>query len=302
MTFDPEAATERTDAELVTFGSPMLDAMAADAQRRGRVARAYVGSLNLDATHLTQKLLRAFDFGGAQTAFEPARALMFHHLLFRFRATFQSDEVQEELRHVLVSLREGRLARQLLAELDRCDLTEENNLPCPDAPCIAVEEAYAIARREIAGSLAGTANDVRHAVDARRAQERERLERFYADYEAELTDGADALEPDDPKREKIEARLRSNEIERARRIEELDGRHQVAVHVALVQALWIGQPKLTASCRLTPERGAERSIELVWDPLLSAPEAATCPACGRPTFRFQFDRRGELHCEGCFQG
>ena len=52
-------------------------------------------------------------------------------------------------------------------------------------------------------------------------------------------------------------------------------------------------------CQLVPQERTLGRLELVWDPLLEALEAAPCPSCGRPSFAFSLARDGRVQCPAC---
>src|ERR1019366_472408 len=60
VAFDPEAIPEHPAAQLVSFGTPLMDRLFTDAMQRGRFARMYIVGLNLTPHDLAGRLHRAF--------------------------------------------------------------------------------------------------------------------------------------------------------------------------------------------------------------------------------------------------
>src|SRR5215469_8033362 len=98
VTYDPEAVPEHPGSQLVSFGTPLVDAILADAVHRGRTATAYFTGLNLQARDLPTKIRRTvklpenFDW-----TFENIRFLHYPQAIFWFEATFSSDIKEQEV-------------------------------------------------------------------------------------------------------------------------------------------------------------------------------------------------------------
>src|SRR5437879_3534122 len=80
------------------------------------------------------------------------------------------------------------------------------------------------------------------------------------------------------------------------RITELQQKSALRVQLRLPTVLVIQQPKLLVRVQVESKGRAPAPLELVWDPLVSAVEAAPCPTCTRPTFAWAWTRQGKLVC------
>src|SRR5207249_6522607 len=118
-TFDPEALPEHPGSQLVTFGAPLLDRMLADAQQRGRHARAYYLGLNLAPHNLASRAGRQLDLPEkARLEVERVHSLHFGIVVFWFEATFISDQKDQDILTVAIDRHYGRQMRHLDQLLD----------------------------------------------------------------------------------------------------------------------------------------------------------------------------------------
>src|SRR5450755_2072753 len=91
--FDPEAIPEHHAAQLVSFGTPLMDRLFADAMQRGRFARMYIVGLNLTPHDLAGQVRRAFTAPtDARLHVERIRPLYFPQAVFWLQGTFVSDQ------------------------------------------------------------------------------------------------------------------------------------------------------------------------------------------------------------------
>ena len=92
------------------------------------------------------------------------------------------------------------------------------------------------------------------------------------------------------------------EREERLRIGELRQKNSLRVELRLLQTLRIDQPKLLLQAALVPPKRPSVRLPLVWDPLLDAVEAVTCPVCRKPSFSLAVPVKGGSYCcERCLE-
>jgi hypothetical protein len=189
--------------------------------------------------------------------------------------------------------------RHLDALLNRAHLAEHPALPLPEARHQSVAAVYPAARDQVLRSLAALAYVRSRELTERLDQQIARMTQYYADLRGELEEQGRRARDKEEAAGRLEARRAAIDREEQLRVAELRQKSTLWVHLRLLQLLVIQQPKLLIRAMITaPDRGAGH-LELVWDPLLDALEAAPCPSCGRPTYAFDLTRQGNIICPAC---
>jgi hypothetical protein len=299
IVFDPEALPEHPGSELASYGTPLIDRLLADAVACGRRARLYVVGLNLTPHDLAAHLRRALDLPEESALdLEQARPLYFAQGVFWFQATFVSDQKEQEIVPAALDLHYGRPVRHLDQLLDHSRLAETLSLPLAEARRLSRASAYLLARDAVLPTVAALANIRARDVSAHVNRQLARMARYYADLRAELKEQASRAEGRGEDVERFAGRREALEREERLRSAELRQKSTLRVQLRLLTVLLVQQPKLLMRARVRDKRHAA-SLELVWDPLIAAVEAAPCPACGRPTFAWAWTRPGGLVCPAC---
>jgi hypothetical protein len=299
VAFDPEAVPEHPGAQLASFGTPLIDRLLTDAVRRGRYARFYFLGLNLHPHDLSGRARRALTLpADVELRVEGVRALYFAQAVYWFQATFASDQKEEEIVPVGLDLHYGRQVRHTDRLLDESRLSEHAPVPLPEARRMSVAAAYASARDEAVRVASPLANTRRRELAERLERQIARMTRYYRDLRAELDDQA-ARARDDEARARVAARREAVGREERVRVAELRQKSTLHLELRLLNVAVIEQPKLLLGCELTARGRPPGRLEVVWDPLLEAAEAAPCPRCGRPTFAFGLTRQAEVVCASC---
>ena len=305
VAFDPEALAEYPEAQLATYGTPLVERLLADAVARGRHAELFFVGLNVAPPGLTDRAARALTLPeAAALRIERVRVLHFPQALFWFEATFLSDQKEQELLPVAIDLHHGRQVRHLERLLDRTHLAHEPWAALPESRHLGLEAAYPIARDRVVRTLAALANSRARELGERLGRQVERMRRYYRDLRAEVEDQSDrARNRGEEDVAKFTARREALEREEQLRIGELRQKSSLKVHLRLINLLKIHQPKLLLQAAVhTAGSGASAMaipLELIWDPLVEGFEAVPCPSCGQPTFVLGSGRSGALACPAC---
>jgi hypothetical protein len=299
VAFDPEALPEHPGAQLASFGTPLLDRLLAGAQERGRLARFYLVGLNLTPHDLERRVRRAITLTpGLELRVEKVRPLYFAQAVYWFRAIFVSDQKEEDVVPVALDLHYGRQVRHMEALLDPARLAEEPTLPLAEARRESVAAAYPAARERALRTVAALANTRARELNERLERQVARMRQYYADLREELEEQARRTAARGDDTAAFASRREALEREERLRIAELRQKNSLRIELRLLQLAVIQQPKLLVRTAVASERTAA-PLELVWDPLMEALEAAPCPVCGKPTFAFGLDRHGRLECQTC---
>jgi hypothetical protein len=335
LTFDPEALPEHPQAQLASFGTPLIERLLQAALHRGQGVELYRLGLNLQPHQLAQRLHRAVkladpasdaqslspnrDVGrafppvsglgiGSKTAAarggEPARLeiqrvrpLLFPQVVFWFEATFVSDQKEQEVLPLAIDLHYGRQVRHLDQLLDPAQLGEHLSPALPEVPGISRAEAYRLASEQIVRTVAALANTRARELTERLDRQAARMTKYYADLADELDEQQQRAAARGADDPKFGARREALERERELRLSELRRKNALSVRLRLLNLLVIRQPKLLVQAAVTAGTSLA-SLDLVYDPLLETVEPPPCPACRRPTFELR-PQRGSLVCPAC---
>jgi hypothetical protein len=300
LTFDPEAIPEHPGAQLASYGTPLVDRLLADAVRRGRHLVLYFVGLNLATQGLQDRLGRAAALSaGLELQLQRARRLYFPQALFTFEATFVSDQKEQELLSVAIDVHSGRQVRHLDRLLDRMRLAEKPFSILPEVPHSGLATTYPLARDRVVRTLAALANTYHRELAERLKRQLARVSRYYADLQSEVQEQAVKAKNRNSDAAPWDARLEALAREESLRRAELQRKHQLQVHLRLLNLLVIHQPKLLLETAVLSSGSAAEHLEWVWDPLLEGVEATVCPTCQHSTFELSVTRQGSLVCPAC---
>jgi hypothetical protein len=302
LAFDPEALPEHPSAQLVTFGSALLDQILVEAQTRGRVALVYLDDVHLTPHGLDQRVRRDLVLPPhANLSVETVRPMYVTCTLFWFETTYSSDEKEQALYPVAVDRLYGRLVSYLEPLLESDRLSEIRRYPYPDASARPLEQAYLQARERLVRTVTAEANSRKHDLSAHQALQRERMIRYFADLRAELVERMEKVQARAEGTESLRSRLEALDREKTLRLEELERKATLRVQIKLMNLLHVKIPRLFLTTHLTIDEGKHAPIplSLTWDPLVEKTDALDCPNCRHSTFELRLGRRGELRCPRC---
>lgn len=298
LAFDPEALADYPDAQLMIFGNTSLERIFADAQERGPAARVYLPAGNLTPHDLGALVARHLKLDKElEVSVEAARPYHFHSALFRFEATFISDEREQDIISVGIERYHGRPVRHLEQTLEQHGVTEAPALPYPDATGLPLAQTYALARQEAMRSLQVAAHARLAELEASYARQAKRISRYFADLRAELEQRSARAAARGEDTQRLVEQSRALGLEEQARLRELRQKLALRVQVRLLSVLHVAQPKLLLRLRVARPKQAPVTLPAVWDPLAQALEAIPCPTCGRPTL--SLTERTTLGCPVC---
>ncbi len=306
IAFDPDALPEHPSAQLLTFGSALLDQWLEQAHARARVAIAYLDDLHLRPHTLEPRVKRDLILPEELTLHVQAvRPLYVAHGLFWFEATFLSDEKEQALYPSAVDRYYGRQVRYLEPLLAGERLSDIRRWAYPDAPARPMDQCYLAAREGVARTLTAEVNARQHQLQARLAEQAERMKRYFADLRAELNERMEKSAARGQESESLRLRVAALDREEALRLEELRRKAMLRVQLQLKNLLHIKIPRLFLTVLLSPTEGKRaasfrpQSLTLTWDPLVEKTDALDCPNCQHPTYELRLSRAGALSCPTC---
>jgi hypothetical protein len=302
VTFDPDALPEHPAAQLVTFGSALLEQLLAQAQARGRIALVYLDDVHLMPHALDQRVRRDLTLpSGTNLLIESARPQYVTTTLFWFETTFIGDEKEQALYPVAVDRYYGRLVRYLEPLLDGERLSEIRRYAYPDASSQPLAQTYLHARERVMRTVLTEANSRQHELRARLAQQREQMTRYFADLRAELNERLEKVQARGEEGDSLLLRVEALNREERLRVEELQRKATLRAQIQLTNVLHVKIPRLFLEAQLVfdENRRAPIPLKLTRDPLVEKTDALACPHCQHPTYELRVGRRGDLRCPQC---
>jgi hypothetical protein len=299
----PDALPEHPSAQLLTFGSTLLDDLLARAHTRGQIGVAFLDDVHLTPHALAQRITRDIILPESITLrVESTRALYVTHSIFWFEATFFGDEKEQALYPLALDRYYNRQVRYLDELLTSERLAETRRWAFADAPAVSPAQAYLAARDAVTRTVRAEAHARQQDAHRRLVMQSERMKRYYADLRAELDERIAKAQTRGDEVESLRARREALDLEERVRLDELARRARVRVELRLVNLLHIKIPRLFLHTRPTAKQWATlhpASLTLTWDPLIEKTDALVCPHCQRPTFELRVNRQGVLHCGEC---
>ncbi len=263
LAFSPEVAREHANAELLTYGSPLLDTMAEVAQGRGKTAHFYLDSLQPTMGRTLQKVRAQARLPGHLLDTEEERLLLFHHVLFRFKVSFVGEERQEQFRDLAVELHTGwttsKFGEEALQPFCSREPMTGRQLRLKLDLARALQVAVQKLRDDMAPEVKGHEERLKAACTAEQRQVSEHYEAMLARFEAgKSRKGADP--------ERAEAKIRVTQADRERRLEDLEKRYRLNLEVTVTQLALVSYLKAAVPLRVQQGKEAKPAIA-IWDSL-----------------------------------
>ncbi len=262
LAFSPETAHEQANAELLTYGSPLVDVMAEVATKRGNAVHLYLDSQPTTGRTL-EKVRAQTRLPGHLLQAGEERLRLFHHALFRFRVSLIGEEREEVFRDLLVDLHTGwatlRLEEQALRSFGSMEPPANPELRLQLSLQQAWQTATEKLRVDMAAEVKAHEDLLKIACVAEQRQVAEHYEAMIARLEAGKTRrGADP--------ERVDAKVRATRADQELRLRDLEKRYQLGLEIVLTQLALLSYLKATVP--LTLQQGKEaRPGVAVWDSL-----------------------------------
>ena len=311
LAFDAQAAAA---AVRLSVNHPLVEAIAERALQEDGYAQVALNHVRLEKRGLFDLAAKTWNLPNARPS--PVReaneqAALHHYLTFNFKATFLSDEKQEQIVAVVMDGQAGHAitdaehrARLISAETQTAFTALPTARPRWSAP------GDVLAPGTLAALLARAAAAAEKSLSARLQTLQARTQRFLELDLARLEDYYDSLERDlkqrlarvedgDPERRKsTESKLDALAVERRAKLADVQARHGIRVDLELINVLVTVQPKVTLPVTIANRRVTVTRLA-VWDPLLHRIEPLVCDRCGEPGADLHLCTGGHLahsHC------
>jgi hypothetical protein len=298
LAFDPELLDEEPAAELVTFGSGVLEELVGRATASGRVAQAFLNTAVSASRNTVDQLIRSYRFRESAWLADGGRSWWLPTGVFLFRVRYLSDAREEELVQVAVSLADGRTFRRLDEALDRYGLVADPAGAWPMMAELPVWDVYAVARRALEQKLISPLGLRRRELAERLARDSGRAAAYYDELIREREEQRGTLSLEAPERAQVESQLVTLRLEREGRLGELRSKYRLRADVALCSLLRLYLPRVVFSGRLTSKRG-DAALSLVWDPVEQSGEPARCTHCRGLTYELGLLGSRTVACARC---
>jgi hypothetical protein len=308
IALDPDALPEHAhaSAQLLTFGSALLDELIERAQTRGRIGLAFLDDVHLQPHALAQRVTRDVVLPEQITLrVENTRPLYVAHSLFWFEVTYLGDEKEQQLYPLAIDRYYGRQVRYLDELLSGERFADTRRWVFADASIVPLDQAYLAARDAVVRTVRAEVNTRQHHAQMRLVAQTERMRRYYADLGAELAERIEKAQARGDETESLRLRQDALQREEGVRLDELTRNAQLRIHLKLINLLHVKIPRLFISTRVTSKQFPvfhPASLTLTWDPLIEKTDALVCPYCQHPTFELRVNRQGVLHCAECNPG
>jgi hypothetical protein len=303
IAFDPEALPEHPSAQLLTFGSPLLDDLLLRAQSRGQTGLAFVDDVHLSPHALAQRVTRDLVLPEPVTLqIDSVRPLYVTHTLFWFEVTYLGDEKEQNLYSTAVDRWYGRQVRYLDGLMEGERFTETRRWSFADARSSPLDRAYLDAREAVVRTVRAEVRARQQQAQARLVEQTERMKRYYADLRAELAERIEKAVSRGDETESLQLRQDALDREQALRLDELARKTRLYAQLKLVNLLHVKIPRLFITTHAAAKQIPNihpASLTLTWDPLIEKTDALVCPHCQHPTFELRVNRQGALHCPEC---
>jgi hypothetical protein len=303
IALDPDALPEHPSAQLLTFGSALLDDLLARAQTRGQTGLAFLDDMHLQPHALAQRVTRDVVLPEQITLrVENTRPLYVTHSLFWFEVTYLGDEKEQALYPLAIDRYYGRQVRYLDELLSGERFADTRRWMFADAPALPLAQAYLAARDAVVRTVRAEVNTRQRHAQTRLTEQTERMKRYYADLRAELTERIEKTQTREDETKSLRLRQDALNREQVLRLDELARNAQLRVRLKLVNLLHVKIPRLFIRTRVTTKQFPmihPASLTLTWDPLIEKTDALVCPNCRHPTFELRLNRQGVLHCREC---
>ena len=301
VAFDPETLQDYPTAQLLAFGNPALDFVFEQAQTNSRVAKVYLGGVNLAPHNLAALVQRGLQLPAGQTiSVVSQRPLHYLSALWWFQATFTSDEKVQETYTIGTDLHYGRINRHLeeLVREGGLSVAEDPQIAYPDAPAMSLSAGYALARDEAARAITVAAHERLNELQRLLLRETERIGHYFDDSRAELDERAvRAKTPEDGQR--FAAQRIALDREQQAQTGELRRKMALSVTVRLIAVKQVCQPKVRVAARLSADKLPSAELVLTYDPAQKKLDAVPCPTCQRPTLALALNKAGQITCPEC---
>jgi len=301
LAFDFDIARRHEDAEFVTYGSYFLDRLTHVARQQGLAGTRHISTGEVNINNVEQKLHGKIIFKGCKSTFLAAIPMLYHYALFNFKVSYISDDKLEEIRKVLVNLNTNLVDEAMSDTLESAILVDKPDIGYPSEKRHSIYEAYQVATAYLEEDIQTKIQELEVALKQRLQQEEKRVEEYYETLSAELREKREKVKNDPEKATIFDTKLEVNEIDKQRRLRELEDKNRLSASSLLFNGVLISQYK--ARCKFQIKRGkTERDLYVVWNPMLNSIDPIVCEHCNNGTTEVRLCYHcGHIGCADCIE-
>ena len=300
LSFDFDVAKQHEGSELVTYGSYFLDRVFDLASHRGLTCKRHIIDEDVETRNLPQKMKGKIIFRNCRAAFVSNAHILYHYMLFNFKVSYISDERIDRIVRVLVNLNTGHADNDMLKAIESAFFTDDSHIDYTVEKTRSIDDAYHAASLALEERIQPTIHELNGKIKRRLADEKNRIMEYYDETDSELNLKRDRLVQSGRMEglKSIDDKLHVSEIERQRRLNEIEEKNALKVSVMLFSASQISQTKIRNEYSVKKGK-IERKAYVVWNPVLNSVESLICEICDSETTKVDLCSNSHLGCTSC---
>jgi len=291
LAFDFDVARRHEDAEFVTYGSYFLDRLTYVARQQGLAGKRHISSGEIDIQSVERKLRGKVIFRGCKGAFLAAKPMLYHYALFNFKVSYISDDKLEEIHKVLVNLNTNLVDEAMSDELESSILIDKPDIGYPPEEVCSINEAYQVATTYLEERIQPKIEELEGTLKGRLGPQKKQVEEYYETLAAELEERRERVKSDPEKAKVFDEKLQVNEIDKQRRLRELEDKSRLSVSLLLFNGFLISQYKARGRYRVSRGK-TERDLFVAWNPILNEIDHIACEKCRKGMTDSGWESRG----------
>lgn len=300
LSFDFDVARQHEESEFVTYGSYFLDKVIDLATQRGLSCKRHITDQKVELRTLPEKIKGRIAFRNCRSTFLANVPVIHHYILFNFKVSYISDEREDTIVKALVNLNTGHADDRMLKAIGSAIFTDESHTKYTIEQMRSIEDAYQAAKVYLEDHIQTTIHEIKSKIQSRLTNDKSRIMEYYDNIDNELNAKREKLLKSERQDgiESIDDKLRLSQIERQRRLNEIDEKNALRVSILLFNATLISHTKIRN--RYSVNRGkAERDVYVVWNPHLNDVEPVVCEVCGNLSLEIELCSNSHLGCTKC---
>lgn len=296
LAFDYEVARENPSASFVTYGSPLLDAVARLAARYGRCTALYCPDPGQNpGRRFDREIANRLEFLRCRPPSVVYQWMAGHVFWgFYFRTVFRSYERTEELVAVVVDGYSGLPVPGFERWWGTVAPAEEPQYQLPQAESLPISALYRSACREAERKAGESALAFQRQASGRMAGEVAKVSDYYGQMARELEKKMGAAE-DPAKKDRLARQLEATRLDWQRREKDTAGRYAVEVELRLDHLVAYHLPRMHIKLELQ-HKDRVLNTTVLYNLLSGSLELPVCPICRQPAARLVPDRENRLIC------
>ncbi len=264
LTFSSEVARENPEAQLLSYGSPLLDSMTEASLALGDAAHIYLNGLHLSRGRTLEKVRQHVRIPGHVLEVGKEQPYLYHHALFRFKVSLVADIQEEAFYDVAVDLHSGWTTMKLEESMLHLYGSQEPEVFPETNVELGLDDACSSALDELRKEIAPLVQTKELALASEARSEKIQVAQHYQSMVERLEAGRSRKGAN---LERIEDRIRSTMLDRGKRLEDVDRKYRLGVEVSLVQLAVVSYPKIAVPLRV--QQGKDQTLGLAaWDSLI----------------------------------